>query len=104
MSLERPALAVSLSLGDRVERVEILLEPFDDIVPRDQAPPPEPEVKQRSKKKKEKKNFSLLSFGEEAAAEDASSQQVCTHSATYTCKVLWSFRGRLCSHSSHTQS
>lgn len=58
-----------------MESVEILLEPFDDIVPRAQVKQPEQELKPR-KKKKEKKNFSLLSFGEEAAAEDAVLQQV----------------------------
>lgn len=59
----------------RIERVEILLEPFDDIVPRsltkvvaEEAPP--------KKKKKEKKNLSLLSFGEEAAADDEALKSV----------------------------
>jgi peptidyl-prolyl cis-trans isomerase SDCCAG10 len=52
----------------QIKRTEILLDPFDDIVPREKAAPaPEPAKKP---KKKEKKNLSLLSFGEEAAAEE----------------------------------
>ena len=56
----------------RIERTEVLLEPFDDIVPRaprpvaadgESAPP-------RKRRQKEKKNLNLLSFGEEAAAEE----------------------------------
>ncbi|EOD24260.1 Petidyl-prolyl cis-trans isomerase putative cyclophilin involved in protein folding and posttranslational modification [Emiliania huxleyi CCMP1516] len=55
----------------RILRMEVLLEPFDDIVPRPSAvaPPPEPAAKKR---RKGVKNLSLLSFGEEAA--NASSQ------------------------------
>ena len=53
---------------------EILLEPFDDIVPRDL--PKAPEEAPKKKKKKEKKNLSLLSFGEEAAEEDKALQQI----------------------------
>lgn len=51
-----------------------MLEPFDDIVPRAKAPPVEEPPKK--KKRKEKKNLSLLSFGEEAAAEDKALERV----------------------------
>ena len=57
----------------RVLRMEVLLEPFDDIVPRPRpaAPPPSAsEEEARRKRKKEKKNLSLLSFGEEAEQEE----------------------------------
>ena len=53
--------------------MEVLLEPFDDIVPRPRpaAPPPSAsEEEARRKRKKEKKNLSLLSFGEEAEQEE----------------------------------
>lgn len=60
----------------RIERTEILLEPFDDIVPREK--PKAATEAPTKKKKKEKKNLSLLSFGEEAAAEDEALQQVAT--------------------------
>ena len=53
-----------------------MLEPFDDIVPR--ALPKAPEEAPKKKKKKEKKNLSLLSFGEEAAAEEVALQEVNT--------------------------
>ena len=52
----------------RIERVEVLYEPFDDIVPRARAAPV---VEAPKKKRKEKKNLSLLSFGDEAAEEEA---------------------------------
>lgn len=55
--------------------MEILLEPFDDIVPRAAAPPPRVEAEaNRRVKKKEKKNLSLLSFGEEAQEEEGAQQ------------------------------
>jgi len=54
----------------RILRMEVLLEPFDDIVPRPSAvaPPPEPAAKKR---RKGVKNLSLLSFGEQAANAEA---------------------------------
>eukprot|EP00962_Isochrysis_galbana_P007407 scaffold2004_cov107-Isochrysis_galbana.AAC.1 len=59
----------------RILRMEILLEPFDDIVPRAAAPPPRAEAEaNRRVKKKEKKNLSLLSFGEEAQEEEGAQQ------------------------------
>ncbi|KAL1504394.1 hypothetical protein AB1Y20_010800 [Prymnesium parvum] len=60
----------------RIQRTEVLLEPFDDIVPRAQEVVQEEAPKK--KKKKEKKNLSLLSFGEEAAAEEEVLQKVNT--------------------------
>ena len=69
--LECPLVCACLN---RIERTEILLEPFDDIVPRDL--PKAPEEAPKKKKKKEKKNLSLLSFGEEAAEEDKALQQI----------------------------
>ena len=63
----------------RISRVEVLLEPFDDIVPR--APKAasaaggtgagEGGAPAAKKRKKEKKNLALLSFGAEAAEEEA---------------------------------
>ena len=57
----------------RIERFEVLLEPFDDIVPRakQQTAAEAAEGGGKKRKKKEKKNFALLSFGEEAQAEEA---------------------------------
>ena len=51
----------------------MLLEPFDDIVPRAKQPTAAEAAEGGGKrrKKKEKKNFALLSFGEEAQAEEA---------------------------------
>jgi len=68
-----------LELGDddrplyppRILRMEVLLEPFDDIVPRPAvAAAPTAEEEARKRRKKEKKNLSLLSFGDEAEAEE----------------------------------
>lgn len=58
----------------RIERTEVLLEPFDDIIPR-----AKPQVKEEAPKKprkREKKNLSLLSFGEEAAEEESTLEKV----------------------------
>ena len=57
----------------RIERTEVLLEPFDDIVPRQPAAvaPAAAGQPAAKKRKKEKKNINLLSFGEEAAADEA---------------------------------
>ena len=52
----------------RVQRTEILFDPFDDIVPREKVVVEDPVAKRP--KRKEKKNLALLSFGEEAAEEE----------------------------------
>jgi peptidyl-prolyl cis-trans isomerase SDCCAG10 len=52
----------------RIQRTEILLDPFDDIVPREKVVAVDAVAKRP--KRKEKKNLSLLSFGEEAAEEE----------------------------------
>ncbi|CAM9717743.1 unnamed protein product, partial [Ectocarpus sp. 13 AM-2016] len=66
----------------RLISVEVLLNPFDDIVPRDlsgrggeaaaaaAAAAAEAEVKKKRRKKQGKKDFKLLSFGEEADQEE----------------------------------
>jgi len=60
----------------RIQRFEVLLEPFDDIVPRPRVLTEASDHAPKKKKKKEKKNLSLLSFGEEAAEEERALQQV----------------------------
>ena len=54
----------------RIERTEVLLEPFDDIVPRAPKPAAAEEEPSKKRRKKEKKNLNLLSFGEEAADDE----------------------------------
>ena len=61
----------------RIERCEVLLEPFDDIVPRSPAAPAAAAAAAAvaaataKPRKKEKRNLNLLSFGEEEAAGEA---------------------------------
>ena len=59
----------------RIERCEVLLEPFDDIVPRAPAAAPAAAAAAAAAtakpRKKEKRNLNLLSFGEEEAAGEA---------------------------------
>ena len=54
-----------------IQRIEVLLEPFDDIVPRAPKAASAAADEPKKKKKKEKKNLSLLSFGAEAAEDEA---------------------------------
>ena len=54
----------------RIERTEVLFDPFEDIVPRSKAPAAAEEAPAK-RRKKEKKNYSLLSFGEEQQDDDA---------------------------------
>merc|ERR1740130_1120994 len=60
----------------RIQRTEILLDPFDDIVPREKVVAVDAAAKRP--KRKEKKNLSLLSFGEEAAGEERDLSKVQT--------------------------
>ena len=61
----------------KIERFEVLLEPFDDIVPRAKAAPAAEEgAGGKKRKRKEKKNLNLLSFGEEAAADEQVAQEL----------------------------
>ena len=60
----------------KVIRVEVLLEPFDDIVPRQKVAAEPADGGPKKKRKKEKKNLSLLSFGEEAAADEGAPSEL----------------------------
>mmetsp|Transcript_22785 Transcript_22785/g.37755 ORF Transcript_22785/g.37755 Transcript_22785/m.37755 type:complete len:502 (+) Transcript_22785:35-1540(+) len=66
----------------RIERVEVLLEPFDDIVPRAKLAAVDAATEEPRRKKKQVKNLALLSFGEEAAEEERLLQQVETKVAS----------------------
>ncbi|EIE22031.1 cyclophilin-like protein, partial [Coccomyxa subellipsoidea C-169] len=54
-----------------IKEVEVLWNPFDDIIPRSTREEREAEAAARKEKKSRKKNTALLSFGEEAETEDA---------------------------------
>ncbi|KAL6088301.1 hypothetical protein STEG23_017750, partial [Scotinomys teguina] len=56
----------------RVKSCEVLFNPFDDIIPREMKRPERERPEEESKKLRPKgtKNFSLLSFGEEAEEEE----------------------------------
>uniref|UniRef100_A0A8D0E3A8 Spliceosome-associated protein CWC27 homolog n=1 Tax=Salvator merianae TaxID=96440 RepID=A0A8D0E3A8_SALMN len=65
----------------KIKNTEVLFNPFDDIIPRASKKPkiekPEEEVKKT--KSKGTKNFSLLSFGEEAEEEEVEVNKVSQH-------------------------
>ena len=60
----------------KILRVEVLANPFPDIEPRRRASEAEAEVEDFRKQKKAKKKLALLSFGEEAAEEEATLEEV----------------------------
>lgn len=56
----------------KIKRTEVLYNPFDDIVPRQKKEEMKPKPEDQKKKKvKGTKNFSLLSFGEEAEKDES---------------------------------
>lgn len=56
----------------KIKRTEVLYNPFDDIVPRQKKEEMKPKPEDQKKKKvKGTKNFSLLSFGEEAEEDES---------------------------------
>ncbi|XP_068677174.1 spliceosome-associated protein CWC27 homolog [Montipora foliosa] len=55
----------------KIKSTEVLHNPFDDIVPRQQKDDVKPKLEEKKKKVKGTKNFSLLSFGEEAEEDES---------------------------------